>query len=975
MAKDDAPNTVGDRYNQVGAAANLDEIYARTRRMSEVNTVAGERLRQEGRGVRTQLRNLKEAHSILTTPGIPRTPEIAAGLAQNRDEYAAALSERSSISQRFYEEKQVAIHRAGQSFQSQINQFTGSRQQASRINEAYSSTSSLDAAARQMNSTGYSGFESMVQGGTGRAREVAAQLREAAVNGAPEAKIRELGGQLSGAESQIGIGRRGMQLTRQAGQDPQSQFNRINDVSARAADRLGGEALKEKAAAGELPSLKELNEQIKEAAQELGALKESFAEGKKPLDDFNKEAGAVADKLTKLEAQEKAVQGAGGGRGPYDEMRGNMGVARAGIDALRATTINQPIQALNVKAQMAQAQNEQFHTIDAALHGDMSALGMLGSGAFGNAAGFARQQQLSQKILQTGEAGADILDAGAEAGLIGAKGFSLGNLGGGTVEGAGRAAQALAHGAINAGVRVSDVAQGVTAGETSVQAYQAAMNAQRTIMEVPSELRQSYFDYGKNVTAATRSAGGGREKMMGDLMDMKPGGFMSNMADMGVDPNRAAGMIAQGSAEQGSAFSTKQIGTARNLERGGYGNMEESMRRMSTLANTGGANNANDSMGKIMEEAVSKGMDSSKAISLMTDGISHLAQSGGTAASGVDGTAGITQLLGRALGQADGRSDVNRSTAAVGAINTATEALGDTSVSYTNMVRNTRFRQMGMGGIEAGAAMKLSAPELAVLQKGGKAAEQLATERGLSTFFDANGKYDKRQANKVAAEQGKFLEQGGASGLGMIQTPEDAAASHAAKIKFAKGETLTAAERKALMHGNAIANVAMGAKAANELGNVEMSLEGIGTSTSAGSKARAAGIGKNVAGEAGAGENIQAIGTRQDAAKIRAGGKDMDSLGKVSEVLGAISKAMTPEMMAKLASAAGEASGNMKIGAENMGTLNAATGKLSTSFDSLKGNIDKLNTSIINIGGFKTSDKANKPLMGSSGKSRADRRH
>src|SRR5579872_5464995 len=102
MAKDDAPNTVGDRYNQVGAAANLDEIYARTRRMSEVNTVAGERLRQEDRQVRTQLRNLKEAHSILTTPGVPRTPEIAAGLAQNRDEYAAALAERSAVSQRFY---------------------------------------------------------------------------------------------------------------------------------------------------------------------------------------------------------------------------------------------------------------------------------------------------------------------------------------------------------------------------------------------------------------------------------------------------------------------------------------------------------------------------------------------------------------------------------------------------------------------------------------------------------------------------------------------------------------------------------------------------------------------------------------------------------------------------------------------------------------------------------------------------------
>lgn len=926
MANDDV-NSASSRYNQVGASASLDEIYSRTRRMSEVNTVAGERLRQEGRSVRQNLRNLREANSLFRSA--PASPEFAAAITQNRDEYAAALEQRTAVAQNFYQESQIAKHRSGQFFQSQINQFTGPRQQATRINEGYGSSQTLDTAARQMNSTGYGGFERMQQEGHRSAREAATNLRDAAMNGASESQVRALGGALTTAESQIGVARRGMQLSRQAGQDPQSQFMHINEVASRAADRVGGDALRQSAAGGGLPSLKELDDQISAAAKELSNLKEEFASGKKPLEDFNKEAGAVADKLTKLEQQERAVQSSGGG------MRENMGIARAGIDMLRQTTVNQPIQALNIKGQMAAAQNDQYATVKSALGGDMSALGLLGSGVFGNSAGFARQQQLSQKILQTGEVAATGVDAAVDVGLLNLKG--------------------AAKGAIGAGSQISNIAQGVMAGETSLQSYNAAMNAQKQVLAVPSQFRQSFFDYGMNVTTAGRQMGGRREAMTKAMMNIGPGGFMQNMADIGVDANMAAGFAGQGAAEQGSAFSLKQIGTARNLERGGFGTMEESMRRMSALANTGGANDPNTAMGRVMEEAVSKGMDSSKAISLMSDGISHLAQTGGTAALGVDATQGITALLGRALGGSTAGSDVNRSAAAMSAINSTSEKLQDTSVSYTNMVRNTRLRQSGMSGIEAANFMKLSAQELGQLQAGGPEAERLANERGFNSFFNNKGQF---QQNKAAiATAGGFLEMGGQGGLSMMLTEAQQAAGHAAITKRANGGSLNTAEAEAArtLRG-AMGSTEEAAALAVGFGG------GIGATSSGGKASKIMNGTAPLGAESIGGEAIMAEKAKMNAKEIKAGSKDMENLDAVSKVLGAISKAITPETMERFAGAASKAADDMKISSDNMGKLNIATGTLSASFDNLAKKLDGLNTNAANIGGFKTGANANKPL-------------
>lgn len=953
MAKDDV-NQTGGRYNQIGAAASMDEIFSRVKQSTEVNTVASQRLRLEGRELKGKLRSLRDTASVLSE-GMklsPNDPVLEGGWKQNRDEYAESLERRQMISQRYDQEKTIAQTKSQNLLASQINQYTGTRAQTSRINETFSSTAATDVASRSLGSTSFTDFEKQAQQAARSARETAINLREAAITGAPESKLRELGGKLSESEQQIGVSRRGMQLQKQLGQDPQSQFMSINSTAQRGEARLEANNLKARAESGDLPNLKQLNEQILESAKALSDLKEQFTKGEMSLEEFNKKAGAAAGELTKLEQQEKAVAAAGGGGNGWKTIAAAGGAASAGINLAQQALINQPIQALNNRAQMAAAQNQQYATLKAALGGDMSALSLIGTGAFQNAADFASGKKTTQQVVQGVGAAATAIDATARAAIELGEGVSLGKLGGGTVSAGAKAAIIGAEGAFNTATQVSDIAQGVTAGQTNINAYNSALEAQKQILAVPSQFRQSYFDYGRTVTESTRNAGGRREGMMTQLTGNE---FLQDMQKLRIDPNQAAQMAGRGIAEQGSAFSVSQIAASRNLERSGYGTMDQNMQRFGRLAGAGTAD-PTAAMGKIMEDAVSRGMDSSKAVSMMVDATSSLAESSSAGRLGVDATGGAAALIGRTIGDRGGRSEIAAMSAAQSAIAGTSNNLTDSSVTFTNMMRDTRLRQMGMGGKEAAVAKTMTTQDMTVLQQGGPEAEKLAMQKGLVSLFNKNGALDTNAVNKYANIQGQFLEAGGASGVGMLNDPATAAKASEFRKRLAAGEDprkLMAEDKKAFGAIGQDASLS-GQGGTAEVSNIIGSLEGVADRVKKTGGKDAMNGTADVGTQTAAGEQIVTGEAVQKNKEIQAGRKDMESLDKVAKVLGSIEKAVTPETMEKFATAASSAAGNMEISATNFKALSESAGNLDGEFKKLKTTLEGLNTSSANLGGFKT---------------------
>ena len=957
----DDVNKSGSRYNQIGAAASMDEIFSRVRQATEVNTVAAERYRLEGREIKGKLRSLRDVGDLINE-GLRRRPgdiDLLAGARANRDEYAEALERRQVIAQRFQQEKDVAQLRGQNLLTSQINQFTGTRAQTSRINEVFGSSATMDIASRSVGSTSYTDFERQAQAAARSAREAAVNLREATAGGRSESELRKLGEALVQSEGQIGIARRGMQLSRQLGLDPQSQFMDINSAASRGSARLEAEGLRRQAASGELPSLKELDAKILETAQKLNELKDEFSKGGKTLEEFNKEAGAVAEELSKLEQQEKAVAAAGGGGGGmWRTIAAAGGAISAGVNFGQAAFINQPIQALNNRAQIASMQNQQYATLRAALGGDMASLALIGTGAFQNAADFASGKKTTQGVIQGLGAAATGIDAAARAGIEIADSATIAKAGGGNVSATGRALIIGAEGAFNTATQLSDIAQGVTMGQTNINAYASALEAQKQILAVPSAFRQSYFDYGRNVTEATRFAGMSRENLMTILMGND---FLNQMQGLRVDPNRAAGMIGAGLGAQGGAFSISQIASARNLERAGFGPMEESMRRFGMLANAGNAD-PTAAMGKILEDSISRGMDSSKAISMMVDATTSLAETSSAGRLGVDATGGVSALLGRAIGNRGGISEIAAMTAANTAIAGTSNNLTDQTVTFTNMMRDTRFRQMGMSGAEAAAAKTISSTDLAVLQSGGPEAARLAMQKGLVSLLGANGQINAGAVSTFAGIQGQFLEMGGASGVGQVFNPAVTAKAAEFRKRLARGEDpakLMAEDKAAFGAIGQIATLS-GQGGAQEVSNIIGAFAGVADRAKTGNGEKimngTATLGKETQG----GETAFTAGAVQTNKEIQAGRKDLESLDKVSKVLGAIEKAVTPETMDKFANAAASAAGNMEISATNFKQLSEQAGILNIEFSKLSRTLEALNTSAANLGGFST--KGNKAL-------------
>jgi hypothetical protein len=337
---------------------------------------------------------------------------------------------------------------------------------------------------------------------------------------------------------------------------------------------------------------------------------------------------------------------------------------------------------------------------------------------------------------------------------------------------------------------------------------------------------------------------------------------------------------------------------------------------------------------------------------MMVDATSALADTSAAGRLGIDASGGISSMLGRAIGIRGDRSDIGAMTAAQNAINITSGMLTDDSVTFSNMVRNTRFRQMGMTGLEASAAGKLTTQDLGVIGAGGSAAQQLIMQRGLVSLLNKDGSINQNQVNSYLKTQGEFLDIGGAGGVGMTLSPQIAGMVTAFRKRRAAGAS----------------DVELFKENPEAFGAMMQTLEGGGSSSNiaggfmggAGSSSTT-GIGKKIAdGKVSAGTMSDAGEvTTEGAAKQRikeiqqAASKGMN-LENLASVFSSIERAITPERMDAFEKASSNAAKNMEISATNFKELSSQAGELNTQFIKLKETLESLNTSPMNLGGFST---------------------
>ena len=416
------------------------------------------------------------------------------------------------------------------------------------------------------------------------------------------------------------------------GEDPESQMDNLLVTGKRAEDILvKRQALNERAAGSGLGavSVDDLRQKEAQHANELvkalEELKNSAGKTAEEIDKLKTEAGTAADNLKKTQTALDAASSAGGGGGGGGAfLRGIGGVLSPIAQAAAQIGINQPMQVRQNAIGFANLTNQAFDMRKGAISGNMADLSLMSSGAFDAAA---KEGKFFANVSR-GVTGVQVTTGVAQAALgavqtANAAKNVVGTLGLLGSEAAMQGIGQTASGAAQAAVGVSDLAQGATAGSVNLQFQQTNLALDKERMHVTSAMRQQFYDYSMGMRSAALAGGGSvGENILAGFSDPNQ---LKKMEDARIGTEQFAQLASQGAAAQGSMFSTDQIYTARNLEKAGLGDMSTNMTRISQLASVG-VNNPQNSMQAVLEAAFSKSLDSSKALNMMVENTTAMAQ-------------------------------------------------------------------------------------------------------------------------------------------------------------------------------------------------------------------------------------------------------------------------------------------------------------------------------------------------------------
>ena len=523
------------------------------------------------------------------------------------------------------------------------------------------------------------------------------------INPGAHGELREVDKQLQSKLQELAPINTAMRIQRQQGTDPESTMSSLAVRSHEAQSMKGPEA-----------------KALVDAFQELT---EAAKSGAKNLDDLQKNALEAAENLEK-------AQKAGGGGGNFTSYA-NIAQSGFGAGAMAAQQIgvNQRLGQTQNAAGYADFENQKYQTYKAAAGGNIAAMMQLSQFAGGEDFGSGLKTAANVAVGLQVAGGATQLAAGA---VDIASTFNPAENAVSTSAAQANREKGIINsiqGAATVAVGTTDLARGVSGGQADLAGRNARMEVSRAINAVGAEQVQGFRDFSVGMGSAAIGMGGaGEDFLKRSISDSN----LSRMANSRISPEQMTQMAQMGQANMGSTFNENQIFAARGAEARGYGTMQENMQRMSSLA-AAGTNNPQASLAGVMEVALTKGLDSSKALNAVVDHTAQMAASSTGRAFGMDTSAAAAAVLTAGIGRDTPNKEAALERSA--SIQEKLASIGtNTNVSYAGMVNTARIgRSTGLGGIDAILAARIDDPTLMSLGKGGKDASTQLQAMGIDT--------------------------------------------------------------------------------------------------------------------------------------------------------------------------------------------------------------------------------------------------
>ena len=467
----------------------------------------------------------------------------------------------------------------------------------------------------------------------------------------------------------------------------------------------------------------EIINQARRLADTLKELSESAGKTDEELSKLRKTAEESAENMEKL--QDAQALGGDGRRRPPTGVQiatflsGAFGVASG---AMQEIMINQRFGQVSNVAGFANLANEQYDMYRRGAAGDI--LSQLTLSQYAAAENMATEIREATKYVQNAQIASGVAQGFAGGLMIkeGLKDKVTGLVGGSLTGTSGIATEQIMTGTTNLVGGIATVGtvglnklRDVQEGQNALAAAQAQIMARQALMYIPATQLQGLRDYYVQLDIAAQGAGTRARQFLDQSMSIEN---MSAMSAARLSPEQFARLSQIGFEQIGSTFNVNQIFAARNLERAGFGSMQDNIQRMAMLANAG-INNPKESMENILSAAMTKSLDSSKALNMMVENTAAMVQQSSTAmAAGVDVTRASAALL---AGSVDPNMARAHQEFAISRAATAQEAMKDivtdTSVSYTGMINVARIQKMtGISQIDSIFAAKLSPAEIKTMQ-------------------------------------------------------------------------------------------------------------------------------------------------------------------------------------------------------------------------------------------------------------------
>jgi hypothetical protein len=508
-------------------------------------------------------------------------------------------------------------------------------------------------------------------------------------------------------------------------------------------------------------NIKQLKEQevqqAKALTEALTKLQNSASMSAEQIGKLRDEAGATANDLKKTQ---EAIRQGGGSRGGFNYatagaafgMLGGM-TTTAGA-AYAAINVHQRNQIMDNRIGAAAMSNQMYDRRSAAIAGDMTQLSVMSSGIWGKQEFYAAEgADAARKAVGANVVGGSLE---ASAGVLG----TIGSLRSGNISGAMSGAGSTVNSAAAASVASADLARDVSATSQKLADRQRALALADEMSKVPGAMRQKFYDYSAGMRNSANAIGGTAGSTFFEMTSGAGGaGMLKRMEDARLGPDQMAALSAQGGADMGSTFNANQIFAARGLERSGFGTMGANMQRMGTLA-AAGAHNPQEALRSVMEAAMTKSLDGSKALNAMVENTAALVgQSGVSAALGLNSAGASATALARMVDPTMANKE-GAIAAGMNELQRINQLSTGTGINYTDLSSIADIqKRSGIGRAGALEFRKMAPQDVATLDaelKGWdgmsedqqKALRQRMMDQGLGEFISKDKKTGKFNLNK-----------------------------------------------------------------------------------------------------------------------------------------------------------------------------------------------------------------------------------